>query len=180
MPDYVQLPEAVKRKIISESEVKHMLNIVGTIRLGTDTDISDPAFSWTDWKKLSVPTEEGEYNCCIEKDEDGKIRKIEVVKKDADVTEDDWWKSLKMGFVSSRSGLCGFFNNKPDYTMHEWEDLKNSLYSAGGIENQSEVFLECQGTGDAFYTASGKNGSFPVRGCRRKGRYYALRLIFNV
>lgn len=148
-----------------------MHDIVGTIRLGTDTEISDPSFSWTDWKKLSVPTEEGVYSCSIETDSAGNIRSIEVIKEDAGITEDDWWKSLKMGFVSSRSGLCGFFRRRPDGPGRQ------SFSHADRIEKRSDVYLAPAGNGDAFYTVSGKNGSYLVRGCRRKGRYYALRLI---
>ncbi len=150
-----------------------MHDIVGTIRLGTDTEISDPSFSWTDWKKLSVPTEEGVYSCSIETDSAGNIRSIEVTKEDAGVTEDDWWKSLKMGFVSSRSGLCGFFRRSPGNSGRE----KETLSFTDRIKNRSDVYLASAGNGDAFYTAAGKNGSYLVRGCRRKGRYYALRLI---
>lgn len=155
-----------------------MLNAVGTIRLGTNTDISDPSFSWVDWKKMSVPTEEGVYNCYVEKDAAGNISSIEIAREDAGITEEDWQSSSKMGFVSSRSGLCGFFNNKPDYSKQEWEEISDALYLKNSIDN-SDVYFAPTRNGDAFYTSSGKNGSYLVRGCKRKGRYYALRLVFN-
>lgn len=154
--------------------------LVGTIELGIKTDITDPSFTWADWKKLSVPTEEGKYNCYIEKNAAGRISSIEIAKDDVDVDELNWLDSFRMGFISVRSGLCGFFNDKPDYNRAEWEEFCENLFISDENCNDSknEVYLNPTRNGDAFYTSSNE-GSYLVRGFKRNGKYYLLKLVFE-
>jgi len=105
--------------------------LFGSFKVQSGTiDITDPGYDKDVWcRETQVNVLNGNYHCYYHKQElkdwGERIWCLRVVHEDfLDVVSKN---PRRLGNVGVDAGLCGFFDNKPNYNCEEWADLCNKM-----------------------------------------------------
>lgn len=138
----------LRKKLIGWKEFKGIL------------DVTDPGYSKDVWCRITTPkpVKEGNYACRIW----AKTRKEEYEGREWTDTRvgiiglylDDivpaQFAMKEIGTIGVDSGMAGFFMDKPDYSVDEWESLCDST-NKGDAWIRDEGFFSYSGYGDGSY-----------------------------
>lgn len=127
------------------------MEYVGKIELGTNVDITDPCYKKGTWCRMTVECEPGIYNGYAEMIDEGewgiRVASLSIFKGDKiyNIEEMEY-----IGDIGVDAGLAGFFNNKPDFSDDEWDDLCNKTRE-GDYWNLYNGIFSSSGYGDGGY-----------------------------
>lgn len=128
-----------------------MMEYVGTIKLGTKVDITDPCYDKDVWCRMTTDCEPGEYKGYIEMSDEGdwgmRVATVSIFKGNK------MWgieEMERIGSIGVDAGLAGFFNDKPDFNDDEWIELCNALGN-GDAWNLYNGIFSSSGYGDGSY-----------------------------
>lgn len=152
--------------------------IIGKRVFGSKVEVTDPCYSRDIWCKMrDVEIVPGEYTCVVwmhkgsyEYDgktyDDTRVGNIGIYLGGIIPTQ----KSMvEIGTIGVDAGVAGFFENKPDYTEDEWDELCKKI-KKGYAWIFTEGFFSESGFGDGGYPVyafkspdSGKITSLEIR-----------------
>lgn len=148
---------------------------VGTISLGCTCDVTDPCYNADVWCRNTVTVKPGKYNCFLEMSDEGawgtRVKRSWIIHEDFIDLED-----LDEGYFCEcgvDAGLLGYFDNKPDFTDEEWENLCNS------INWKDKYVIDKYNGRDGFFTSSGYgDGAYEVVVYEHNGENVAIETLF--
>jgi len=119
-------------------------------------DVTDPCYDKDVWcRKRVVGVLTGTYQCFYHKGEvknwGERIWSCRIVHKDhLDIVKK---RPYKIGNVGVDAGLCGFFDDKPDYNDEEWAELCSKMDINGYPTNYMLPYgcFTSSGLGDGVY-----------------------------
>lgn len=147
--------------------------VVGTKHFDSQIDITDPGYKrYTLGRLNDVKIKEGEYQCIIWNERksynspSGELHYNTYVSKIGIYLGEipDVHDFEEIGEIGVDSGMAGFFNHKPDYTIEEWFKLCESLHPNNVSKEyhiNDEGFFSNSGRGDgcySVYAAKDENG----------------------
>lgn len=116
----------------------------GTKYFGETVDITDPCYDKDVWCRMTAKIIPGNYNCNVMMC-DNRIAKIFIVKEGENAEHE-----MPIGCIGVDAGLAGFFNDKPDYSDGEWEQLCDVLNRRDEMGYLPAYFNDC-----GFFSSSG-------------------------
>lgn len=151
---------------------KSIYKVVGTKHFDSQIDITDPGYKrYTLGRLNDVKIKEGEYQCIIWNERksynspSGELRNSTYVSKIGIYLGEipDMHDFEEIGEIGVDSGMAGFFNHKPDYTIEEWLRLCESIHSNSESKEyyiNDEGFFSNSGRGDGCYSVyAAKDGN---------------------
>lgn len=138
-------------------------------------DITDPCYNRDVWCRMNdVKIKGGEYVCWV-----GVLSNIktngwgervgEIGIRFVDAAKDLHYE--KIANIGVDAGLAGFFNEKPDYTTEQWDEI------CGLVLNHEETRAWI--TDDGFFSSSGYgDGGYNVYAAKTDGEIEALYIQF--
>ena len=144
-----------------------MVNIIekefiGQFELKDTVDVTDPCYEKDTWCRKTLECKPGIYYGYAEfSDEESlgkRVARLSIYKDNINIPLDEM--KIKYTDIGVDSGLCGFFNNKPDFNGNEW---RNFLHVTGCMADYNSklykrvysimygIFSE-SGYGDGSYT----------------------------
>lgn len=131
--------------------VRVMMKYVGELELGTKVDITDPCYDKGTWCRMTIDCEPGLYKGYVEITNEGNFGKevasVSIFKGD---TKCGIEEMERIGDIGVDAGLAGFFNDKPDFSDAEWDELCNKI-SEGDAWNLYNGIFSLSGYGDGCY-----------------------------
>ena len=151
---------------------------------------TDPCYNGNVWcRKDNIKIVPGDYQVNTYTDDDGRVTILQIILKDQSVIDrfnskseniDKSWRTIAEN-IGVDAGLCGFFQDKPDFTDEEWTDFcQNISYNGDGNlwegkrPNEKGFFTE-SGYGDGIYSCHAIRMAV---GNRKTPRIVALELRF--
>lgn len=135
---------------------------IRTIKLDGTVDVTDPCYSKDTWCRTTLDCKPGKYNCYVEKNDEGIILKAAIVLNGVEYDSNELEKVDIV--IGVDSGLCGFFDNKPDYDYDDgtwykvcnWFEICRTCYNGTVLERtyllaDCESFVVSSGYGDGGY-----------------------------
>lgn len=183
-PRYVRPAEHMQH-LVRQASLGQMQPIkIGSITLGGGTDVTDPCYDRGHGNDLHVSTVPGIYDVFLqysdesfgdEKDEwDFRVNRIRIVNREwAQQFNTKYGPQLRkinlIDAVPVDAGLCGFFNQKPNFDDKGWDrfcaDLGNrSQWKFCNYDGLEGVCCS-SGFGDGFYSVYGLKENGSERNC---------------
>jgi len=126
--------------------------IVGYKSFGSKVDVTDPCYDKDVWCRINgIDIERGDYTCIAWIDNDTERVMICGVYL-AGIPDANSYEHI--GHVGVDAGLCGIFENKPDYTDKAWLDFCEE-YKDDKWAITDEGFFTSSGWGDGEYEVVG-------------------------
>lgn len=129
-----------------------MIHYVGELMLGEKVDITDPCYNKEIASgRMTVDCEPGLYIGHITMSDEGECgERVAAVT----ISKEHKVRSINrmecIGSISVDAGLAGFFNNKPDFSDDEWDDLCGQI-EEGDAWNLYDGIFSISGYGDGCY-----------------------------
>ena len=125
---------------------------VGDLTLDNKVDITDPCYNKDVWCRMTAGCVPGVYkgyaNISEEDGSKGRVVSLSIY-LDGEVVPLSQMYLLNKD-IGVDSGMCGFFNDKPDYNGPKWDEFINSL-EGWGYYSLSNGILANSGYGDGVY-----------------------------
>lgn len=151
------------------------IKTLGNKRFGEKIDITDPCYSRDTWCRMNdVKIESGEYQCWVGILSDAETngwgeRVAQIGIRSLDVDADLRYR--KIGNIGVDAALAGFFNEKPDYTEEQWDEICEMVLGNEGVRAWM--------TEDGFFSNSGYgDGSYDVYAAKVNRKIVALYIEF--
>ena len=150
------------------------LENVGKVKFKKQIDITDPCYDDDGKFRLKVKDfVKGNWNV-IQYRQENYIAGLEIVAEGYE--KEDQKYDILYDDICVDSGVCGFFDTKPNYDEDEWYDICFIVDDEDTTIVEKESAFKCNGV----YTHSGYgDGRYAVY-CKRndKGEIYSLLLVF--
>ena len=151
---------------------------------------TDPCFNSDVWcRKDNIKIVPGDYQVNTYTDDNGRVTILQIILKDQSVIDrfnskseniNKSWRTITEN-IGVDAGLCGFFQDKPDFTGEEWTDFRQNISYDGdgnlwkGKRPNEKGFFTESGYGDGIYSCHAIRMAV---GNRKTPRIVALELRF--
>ena len=142
-------------------------------------DVTDPCYSKDTWCRDSVELAPGRYCVCTHVVDEGewgeRVAALEIRRADKQFASVDL---VRVGSAGVDAGLCGFFEDKPNYDDAAWERFCDNLSAE---EEAVGHYHAVHYTGEGVYSSSGYgDGEYDVMALKeyRTDEIVGLMLVF--
>lgn len=125
--------------------------LVGTMQLGDKVDVTDPCYSKKVWCRKTLDCQPGSYFGYVTVDNTcgyNQVHDISIYKDDVKPDDDDIYF---IDTICVDSGMAGFFNNKPDFSNEQWNELCIKTDDGGSFWSMFNGLFSGSGYGDGQY-----------------------------
>lgn len=126
--------------------------LIGRMQLADKVDVTDPCYSKGVWCRKTLDCQPGSYFGYVTVNNEGiwgnRISDISIYKDDIKPDYDDtYFKDT----ICVDSGMAGFFNNKPDFSDEQWNELCIETDDGGSFWSMFNGLFSVSGYGDGQY-----------------------------
>lgn len=108
---------------------------IGTFELNDKVDVTDPGYNKDTWCRTTLECKPGIYSGYAEISDEGefgkRVARLSIYKDDVRVPLKEM--DFIDGNIGVDAGLCGFFNNKPDFD--DFDEWMNFLQTSGCVDD---------------------------------------------
>ena len=131
---------------------KNNIQALGVFDFSKGTiEVTDPCYDKVVWCRTNIDVLPGKYEGTAHF-ENGRVKMLQIIHEDYTATIDDCTFVENYNEIGVDSGLCGFFQDKPDFSDEEWHSFCEEYFFNESCGQVPYGFWSSSGYGDGCYT----------------------------